>query len=190
MIVDQITTKIQATYTNGYEVAKAIEDRMAYDFNIVKPKLGLDEKEQEEEYDKNQKIPREKVLIYEKAVDAWIKRQNIYEANMKKAYSFTYQDHCTAAMRNMIQKLPNFQKIKNDPVKLLEEVQKLMHISIQAIYLFMGLIEALARLLYMLQCVDEKLNDYGDCFKSERQIVRSLLGNEFLGKFIENTEEF
>ena len=70
--MDRITTKIQATYTNDYEVAKAIEDKMQYIFNLFQPKLELDEKEQKE-YDKTKKIQREN-FFNEKAVDAWIKK--------------------------------------------------------------------------------------------------------------------
>ena len=185
-ILDQITTKIQASYANGYEVAKAIKDKKEYDFEKERPKLELTEEEK-----KNNIIPREKELMYEKEIEAWLKRRNIFDSNWKKAYSFIYQDYCTTAMKNAIQELPDFEMdIENDPLKLLNAVQKLMHTPMRAIYPFMGLIEALARLLNMKQYEDEKLFEYGDRFKQERQIVRSLLGKEFLERFIENTEEY
>ena len=185
-ILDQITTKIQASYANGYEVAKAIKDRKEYDFEKERPKLELTEEEKKENM-----IQRVKELMYEKEIEVWLKRRNIFDSNWKKAYSFIYQDYCTTAMKNALQELPDFEMdIEDDPLKLLNAVQKLMHTPMRAIYPFMGLIEALARLLNMKQYEDERLFEYGDRFKQERQIVRSLLGKEFLERFIENTEEY
>lgn len=83
-----------------------------------------------------------------------------------------------------------YKAVENDPLKVLDALQKLMHTPMQAIYPFMGRMEALARLLNIKQYEDEPLHAYGDRFKPERQIVLSLTRKEFLEEFIKNTDDY
>jgi len=84
-----------------------------------------------------------------------VNRQSLFEANWLKTYSYILQNYCTTAMQTALKELPVFEnEIKNDPLKLLEQVGVLMRTPMRALYPQLGLIETLARLLNM--CQDEK----------------------------------
>ena len=178
-IVEKITTKIQATYDHGHEIAWSIKHGKRYDFDQLKPKL------------EGEKPSTADTVMFKIEVESWLNRKNLFDANWKKAYSFIYQDYCTAGMKTAVQELPEFaSEIEDDPLKLLSAVQKLMHTPMRAIYPYMGLSEAIARLINMRQHEEEDIISYVDRFKQERQIVRSLLGKEFLEEFTKNTKEY
>ena len=176
-IVERITTKIQATYEHGADVTWSIENKAKFDFDTVKPKLS-------DPNDTGEK------LIVEKKVEAWVNRQSLFEANWTKTYSYILQNYCTAAMQSALKELPVFDKeIKNDPLKLLEHIGVLMHTPMRALYPQLGLIETFARFLNMRQDEKEDILTYMERFKGERQVLKSLIGNNFLEAFTKNTPE-
>jgi len=83
--------------------------------------------------------------------------------------------------------LPVFEnEIKNDPLKLLEHIGVLIHTPTRALYPQLGLIETLARLLNMRQDEKGDILTYMERFKGERQVLKSLIGSEFLEAFTKN----
>jgi len=120
-----------------------------------------------------------------------VNRQSLFEANWLKTYSYILQNYCTAAMQATLKELPVFEnEIKNDPLKLLEHVGVFMHTPMRALYPQLGLIETLARLLNMRQDEKEDILTYMERFKGERQVLKSLIGSDFLKAFTKNTPEY
>ena len=90
-----------------------------------------------------------------------------------------------------LRELPNVDSdIEDDPLKLLDNVQTLMHTPMRAIYPYLGLIEAIARFVNLRMYENEEILDYLDRIKQEKNIVSSLQGKKVLDQFVENTQEY
>ena len=48
------------------------------------------------------------------------------EEGLSKAYALIFSSYCTTAMQHQIEQLPNFDSIQDDPIALLEAIQKTM----------------------------------------------------------------
>ena len=73
------------------------------------------------------------MIIYKERVALFLKRQDIFEDNLKKAYSMIYGNYCTKAMQHRVQELPKFRtKIKDDPIQLLKAIKSLTHDIVRA----------------------------------------------------------
>jgi hypothetical protein len=81
-------------------------------------------------------------------------------------------------------------KIEDDPIALLKAIKVLMHGGIQAQSPFMSMTEALQRFLNLRQFEGDQLLDYVKKFKEARDVMVPYLGEEFLYKFVEKTQEY
>jgi len=94
-------------------------------------------------------------------------------------------------MQTALKELPVFEnEIKNDPLKLLEHIDLLIHIPMRALYPQLGLIETFTKLINMRQDEKEDILTYMERFKGERQVLKSLNGSEILEAFTKNTPEY
>ena len=59
----------------------------------------------------NQSYPNDtgEKLIFEKMVEAWVNRQNVFEANWLKTYSYILKNYCTTVMQTALNELPVFE---------------------------------------------------------------------------------
>ena len=130
-------------------------------------------------------------LIYEKEIDQWLERKNIFESSWTKAHATIFNSFCSSAMQGELRELPNFESdIEDDPLKLLDNVQTLMYTPMRVIYPYLGLIEAIARFVNLRMYENEEILDYLDRIKQEKNIVSSLQGKKCLDQFVENTQEY
>ena len=85
----------------------------------------------------------------------------------------------------------DYEKLINDPIKLLLKIRKLVQTPEKAVYPMASLFEAIKkRLLNIRQGEEELLVVYLERFKSVTDIIRDQIGEKFLDSFIENTSEY
>ena len=80
--------------------------------------------------------------------------------------------------------------IRDDPLELFTQIEKLIHVPKREIYPTLDLIKTLTLMMAVKQHDQEKLLTYLERFKSERDVVKSLFGNQLLNCHIECTEEY
>ena len=80
--------------------------------------------------------------------------------------------------------------ILNEPLVLLERIRLLVHTPEKAKYPMLTLIEVMASLVNFRQNENEDLIGYLSRFKSEKDVVLTLYGRDFLNGYTENTDEY
>ena len=94
-------------------------------------------------------------------------------------------------MQIALKQLANYEsEVLDNPLKLLEEIEKLMHVPRKAVYPTLALIETLSSLLSLRQGENDSLMGYLEKFKSEKNVVVSLFGKGLLDGHVENTQEY
>ena len=130
-------------------------------------------------------------ILYQAKITSYLERIETLEQNLAKAYALIYSAYCNKTMQNRVEEHPEFEsKIRDNPIELLKAVKVLMHDPIRAKYPLASMTEAIGRLMNICQQENEGLLDYVKRFKQERDIMKSLVGTEFLDKFVEKTEEY
>jgi hypothetical protein len=110
---------------------------------------------------------------------------------MTKAYVLIFSTYCNKTMQNWIEEHPDYETtICDDPIELLSKIKVLMHDPIRAKYPFALLTEVMIRMLNIKQIENEGLLDYVKRFKQSRDITKSHMGTDILGKFVENTRKY
>ena len=75
-------------------------------------------------------------------------------------------------MQIAVKELPEYESwIRDNPVELLKEVEKLSHVPRKAQYPVLALLEALSGMLSLKQGKTESLMHYLEKFKSERNVI-------------------
>ena len=130
-------------------------------------------------------------LDYKENFRIYNTRKEVYDDNMIKAYAFIF-GYCNKVMQNRIEEMSNFEtEIRNDPVKLLEVIKEKMYDPARAKYEYVSLTESFVRLIVdTKQDKDESLIDYTKRFKQTKDILKQAVGEEFLYKFAERTQEY
>ena len=113
------------------------------------------------------------------------------EASFTKAYSLIWENYCAKEVQVAIQEMSEFgTRIRDNPIELLKEIEKLMHTPERAKYPPLTLVEVMLNFLKIKQGDNEDLIDYLTRFKSEMTIVYSLFGKGFLDGFCEEQSEY
>ena len=108
-----------------------------------------------------------------------------------KAYGLIYRSYCSSQMQIALKELANYEsEVLDNPLKLLEEIEKLMHVPRKVVYPTLALIETLSSLLSLRQGGNDSLMGYLEKFKSEKNVVVSLFGERLLDGHVENTQEY
>ena len=155
---ETILQHIQKTYKGGNDIARSLEDLKVFNLKDEKPKREISKEE----------IPSEAAIeqagmdiTYQEELRRFLDRQDNLRENMYKAYALIYTNYCTRAMQSRVETHPDFDnKIKNDPIALLEVIKILMHDTVRAQYPMVSMTEALTRLVNVKQFDNEPLLDY------------------------------
>jgi hypothetical protein len=138
-----ILNKIQASYEEGYDVAKSLDEEKLVDIDQEKPKLAVSRetdptlKAAEEENNKN---------TLQAEMIAFLERKKALRQGMNKAYAMIYEFHCTKGMQNAIKEHPKYDsEIKNNPIELLKSIKVLMHEPVRARYPLASLTDEVVR---------------------------------------------
>ena len=128
---------------------------------------------------------------YEAKSAHFYSQETLLEDNWIKAYGLIYRGYCSSQMQLAIKELPNYDtEVLDDPLRLLEEVEKLMHVPRRAVYPVLSLIETLSNVMNCRQGENDSLMTYLEKFKSERNVFVSLFGEGILNGHVENTQEY
>lgn len=130
------------------------------------------------------------LVLYKEEISHYAKRRAWFGRNLQKAYGMIYFLFCSEEMRMRINAHPDFEsKVRDDPIELLRVIKNFMYVD-PATYIFLTLLEALARLVNMRQEHYETLFDYKERFKRESSITKYLFGTEFLNHCVKQTLEY
>jgi len=88
----------------------------------------------EDEYEALRAIKQTSYIKNNKdAMNTHQRRQRNLQSGMKRAYSTIFDEYCTKGMQQRIETHPDFAtQIDDDPIVLLQEIQKLMHKTVCA----------------------------------------------------------
>ena len=187
-VKERIVMKVQKDYEYGQDIAESLREMEMVDLSSVRPTI---QDPTEVEPAKRAREERMLDIIYREEMSIYLKRVAALEANLGKAYSLIYENYCDNTMQMRIKEHPDYHsEILNNPIRLLEEIGKLMHEPIRAQFSYMSMMEAHRRLLNLRQKDKEGLLDYVERFRQEKSIVRSHLGEDFLDHFVEQTPEY
>ena len=112
-----------------------------------------------------------------------------FEDNFFKVFALIWETYCSLELRRAIKELPKYDsgatKIRDDPLRLLEVIENLMHTPEKAKYPVLTIVKIWHSFLKTRQGEKEGLLDYLSRFKSERDVVYRLIGKKFLNDFSE-----
>ena len=170
---------IRKTYTNGDDVANALEEGKTVDVDKWKPQPRAstkDKQTQKEEYEAEIKYND---IMFGAEVESWIKRKDLYRSNVGKAYALFYE-RCNKAMQTKLQARKDFEANKTDPFKLLKAIKEHSVSYQENKYPMNTITDAIRNIVNLKMKDDESLIDYGLRFKVARDVLKSQLGGPLI----------
>ena len=129
-------------------------------------------------------------MLYSAELDEYVKRKNVYEMNLAKAYALIF-GYCSRTIQTRIETHPKFEEeIQDNPIELLKVIKIIMNDPEKSRYPYASLTEAMARIVNIKQHDRENLLDYSKRFKQAKDILKSHVGTNLLDGFIENLPEY
>ena len=185
-VKNKICGIVQQTFTDGLLVANMLR-------NETKTTLTAPTRDISSESDEAaKKIEQETFdMIFKAEMEEHIRQRNLLKQNIGKAYALIFNEYCTTGMQHKVEQAANYETtIRNDPFELLKKVKVLMHNPSDKGYDYLSLVLALKTLLMMTQKENEGLHNYTGRIKQARDVVKSLMGKNFLDGFTENREVY
>ena len=185
-IKEAMILKIQTDFTSARYVVSSLRKK-------VKDGPPVPVRELSSKTDPDQKAIEQETLNrkYEAKSAHYYNQETLFEDDWIKAYGLIYRGYCSSQMQLAIKELPNYEsEVLDDPLKLLEEVEKLMHVPRKVVYPVLTLIETLSNLMSCRQGESDSLLTYLEKFKSEKNVVVSLFGEGMLNGHVESTQDY
>jgi len=118
-------------------------------------------------------------------------RVRMLDLNMKHAFATICDEYCMNGMHQRIETHPDYAtRIEDDPIVLLEEIQKLMHETVRAQYNMLMFLEAITALVTIKQKDGEDLLDFVKRFKQIHTMYKSYLGTSLFNDYVEALPEY
>ena len=191
-VMEHLILKIQSTFKSPNVIVKSLRDKKKggpTEPSRTRVKIPVGAKDDEREQLRFEQETAD--IKFKSKWDEYTKEKSQFDEEWSKAYSLVFQTYCTSEMKSALKELPDFEsRIQDDPLEILESISKLMHTPMKACYPMASLAETFSSLLNLRQLENEKLLDYYERFSQEATVAKSLLGKDFLDKFVENTIEF
>ena len=185
-IFDAIVLKIQTSFDGGRFVVKSLRGKVKE--GPVLPTRGQSNKTDQLERAIEQESLNRK---YEAQLSYYFTAESQFEDNWVKAYGLIYDTYCSKEMQRTIMEVSDYDtRILDDPLELLKEVERLVHVPRKAEYPTIALIETLSNVMTIRQGEKEGLVSYLERFKSEINVVVSLFGSGLLDGHVENTAAY
>src|SRR5210317_1130087 len=120
----------------------------------------------------------------------WRARKIAFENNKRYVYG-KVMAMCTEYMIDKLEREADFDnKLFDDPIELLKRIRKFMTITADTEWEYFGLWEAMSKLFSCRQKEKENIMEYRKRFEDNAEMVKSLIGDEFLDKFVEKTQMY
>ena len=129
---DAIEQYIQKEWTKGgYDVAQSLRNLQEVDIDAERPSRSLSvATKQEDKVDEQAGID----IRYQEELRRHLDRAQAMKDGMKQAYLLIFSTYCSKTMQSRLEALPEFEtKIRNDPIKLLENIKMYGGISASTI---------------------------------------------------------
>mgnify|MGYP003320018837 FL=1 len=174
---------------------KRIEIKVDTDVLVEVPYIKSEEESEEEAAIKKQRIESINTahqLDLSNQIQEVRQRKRRLESNLKKAYTYIFSQFCDKELQSKIEHRSDFIEIEDNPIKLLEAIDELMHtISHEKLILpYETLWTTLAQLFEIKQGKDQKLSDYYETMKAFGSQVYKYFDESFLDKFVMNLDEY
>ena len=185
-IRDAIILRIQTQFQSGRYIVTSLRDG-------VKKGPPMPTRETSNKADADEKRIEQETMNrkYEAKLIHYFRQNEDFEDNWIKAYGLIYATYCSREMQTAIRESQNYEStILDNPLELLTEVEKLMHVPRKAVYPTLALIETISSLLSLRQGPNDTLMTYLEKFKSERNVVINLFGKRILDEHVENTKDY
>ena len=185
-VKEAIVLKIQKTFDDPIAVAQSIADNTKTIFKKTEIQKSVSD-------DPATKVMENMIFLEEFKIDFTIYRQECkrFDETWVKAYALIWDTYCSKDIQRNIKEMPAYETvIKNNPLELLRIVETLMHTPEKAKYPTLTLIEVLLSFLKIKQGDNEDLYDYLSRFKTERDIVMRLAGNNLIDGYIMGLPEY
>jgi hypothetical protein len=157
-VKDHILQVIQKTYKHAEDVVTSLRAMEKVDLSSRAPVLLKSENTDEE----TKKIEQKGLeLRYQTDYTRYCERLDTLDQNMIKAYALIFSTYCSKIMQSRIEQHADFESdIRDNPIRLLETIQVLMHDTIRGRYPYASVTDAMKNLLYIKQQDNEPLLDY------------------------------
>ena len=171
--------KLQTTLVNGRYVVKSLRDRVKK--GPPEPVLQTSTKGADDSDPLRIKEQKQFDMNHSSKFDYWCQQNNEFEENWEKAYGIIFSQYCSNTMQLAMKEHPDFEsRIRDDPMELLIEVEKAMHVPMKSAYPVLTLIDTLCSFMTIKQGDKEGILSYLERFKAERNVFLSLFGDTIL----------
>jgi Reverse transcriptase (RNA-dependent DNA polymerase) len=192
-VKEAIIIHVQKTYVNGQDTAKSLRDLVKLDLTAAPVRImsTLPRTDASEILLANQD-QEAKDVVYKARVSMWLKRCEVLDQNLGKAYALIFGSYCNKTMQNRVEEDTNFETtIRDDPIELLKAIKPLMHDPARAKYPFASLTESIVRMINTRQKEGEHILDYVKRFKHQRDNMSTNFNtSDFLNTFITSTADY
>ena len=142
-IKEAVILKIQTDFQAGRYVVSSLRSKVKS--GPPTPTRETSSKANEDERRIEQETLNRK---YEAKLVHFFKQEEDFQDNWIKAYGLIYRSYCTREMQIALKELSNFEvDVLDNPLQLLEEIERLMHVPRRAVYPTLALIETLNNLM-------------------------------------------
>ena len=175
VITAYLVNFIKKNYVNGEDIGTALEMQEQYSFENIKPKMNriISEELKGEEIEAQKE---ENKILYEAEVASYVKRRDLYNSNLGKAYAFIW-GQCSKTMQNKIQSRKDYDNIKGDPIALLKSIKEHSLSYHENKYAMCTVLDAYKNFINLKQKDDESLIDYTRRFKAARDVLQTQIGD-------------
>ena len=185
-IIEAIVIKVQKEFGGGRLVANSLRSK-----EKIGPTMPTLQHSAETDPDLKAKEQAGFQSQYDAEIKNYFEVKERFDNEWVRAYSLILDNYCTRDMQVAIKEEPDFEsRIRDDPVELLKEVERLSHIPRKAQYPVLALVETLTGLLTLKQGEKESLTHFLERFKSERNVISALFGDRILDEHVERSNEY
>ncbi|CAJ1941939.1 unnamed protein product, partial [Cylindrotheca closterium] len=120
----------------------------------------------------------------------WKARKNVFDNNKCNVYGMIMK-MCTDHMVDKLEREADFDnKLFNDPVEVLMRIKKFMTTTVDTEWEYFGLWKTMSNLINCHQKEKENIASFCKRFEERAKALHALLGDDFLDKFTEKSQEY
>ncbi|CAJ1945715.1 unnamed protein product [Cylindrotheca closterium] len=168
------------------DMIQSVQTLSLFDIESVKPTLVLVTNDSDPDKEIKNEERRTNYLADRKD---WKARKNAFDNNKRNVYGMIMK-MCTDHMVDKLEREADFEnKLFNDPVELLMRIKKFMTTTVDTEWEYFGLWKTMSNLINCHQREKENIASFRKLFEERAKALQALLGDDFLDKFTEKSQE-